>query len=535
MNKILGILLLLVFVCVGTTLLSDKFVLTTNVENVLRYSAEFGIIGIGVGLVIITGGIDLSIGSVIGLVGCVLPLLLVNREWSVPASLLAVMLMSLVIGLAHGFLITKMKLQPFIVTLCGLLVYRGLARWITADQPMGFGGEFKDSLRLLAIGKPCSAVFLAMLFGIGVTLWSGWWLVHSRRRHSPLDEAGPRCWTLPLVGMLVGILLIVIGSSRFWFGYQIDMGGTLISLGPLSVPSWSTTVAERGLEMPKFLMTLSGWGVLPGLLWLSCLLLVRRGLMSILLPLATGGVTAGLVWTATTLVDQPDDWFWLGTNWAQTLRIISVFSSLGLLMASLAWLGRRSVRIVGTAACAPLGLTAACTILWLLGTTPLGQTLVPTPVLVLILVAFAASIFLNQTIYGRYLLALGNNEEAARFSGINTDRMIILAYVLCSLAAGLGGIIFSLDINSIQPSGHGNFYELYAIAAAVLGGCSLRGGEGTIFGIIIGAAVMRVLYNSINLIGIPSQLEFTIIGLVILLGVIADEVVKRIASRQSKE
>ena len=183
---------------------------------------------------------------------------------------------------------------------------------------------------------------------------------------------------------------------------------------------------------------------------------------------------------------------------------------------------------------APLMLTAACAILWLLGQTPLGQTLIPAPLIVLTVMAVAASVFLNQTIYGRYLLALGNNEEAARFSGINTDRMIILAYVLCSLAAGLGGILFALDTNSIQPSSHGNFYELYAIAAAVLGGCSLRGGEGTILGVVIGAAVMRVLYNSINLIGIPSQLEFAIIGLVILLGVVADEVVKRIASRQAQ-
>jgi ribose transport system permease protein len=98
------------------------------------------------------------------------------------------------------------------------------------------------------------------------------------------------------------------------------------------------------------------------------------------------------------------------------------------------------------------------------------------------------------------------------------------------VTAGIGGILFALDVNSVQPAVHGNFYELYAIAAAVLGGCSLRGGEGTILGVVIGAAVMRVLYNEINILGIPTQLEFAIIGAVILLGVIADEIVKRIAS-----
>ena len=117
--------------------------------------------------------------------------------------------------------------------------------------------------------------------------------------------------------------------------------------------------------------------------------------------------------------------------------------------------------------------------------------------------------------------------------------MIIWAYVICSSLAGLGGILFSLDINSVQPSGYGNFYELYAIAAAVLGGCSLRGGEGSILGVVIGTAVMRLLNNSISLLGIPSQLEFAIIGAVILAGVLADELVKRWAaarrSRRSSE
>ena len=107
--------------------------------------------------------------------------------------------------------------------------------------------------------------------------------------------------------------------------------------------------------------------------------------------------------------------------------------------------------------------------------------------------------------------------------------------MICSGLAGLGGVLFALDVNSIQPAMHGNFYELYAIAAAVLGGCSLRGGEGSILGVVIGAAVMRVLYNSINLLGIPTQLEFAIIGLVILLGVVADELIRRAVARRREQ
>jgi ribose/xylose/arabinose/galactoside ABC-type transport system permease subunit len=104
------------------------------------------------------------------------------------------------------------------------------------------------------------------------------------------------------------------------------------------------------------------------------------------------------------------------------------------------------------------------------------------PFLILVLVALGAATLLHGSVWGRHLLALGKNETAARYSGIEVRRVVLLAYVLCSGLAGLGGILFALDVNSIQPAVHGNFYELYAIAAAVLGGTSLRGGEGSILG-----------------------------------------------------
>ena len=129
-------------------------------------------------------------------------------------------------------------------------------------------------------------------------------------------------------------------------------------------------------------------------------------------------------------------------------------------------------------------------------------------------------------------MALGRNQEAARYSGINTDRLVLLAYVICALLSGFTGILFILEFNTVQASTSANFYELYAIAAAVLGGCSLRGGEGSIIGVIIGAAVMRVLYTSIFLLDMPQQLEFVIIGLAILAGVVVDELVKRFAAHR---
>ena len=314
MKKILGITGLLVAVFMLTAILEPKFMTPYNLQNTIRWTSLFGIISIGAAFVIITGGIDLSVGSLIALTGVLLPMMLINLGFSIPVALIMVLLISLLIGVMHGLLITKVGMQPFVVTLCGLLFYRGFARWLTGDQTQGFGSEF-DGLRQIAIGR------------------------------------------------------------------------------------------------------------------------------------------------------------------------IPITESFGL----------------------------------------------PMPFVVMVVLALLAGFFLNYTVWGRYLLALGRNEEAARYSGINTQRMVILAYMIASLTAGIGGILFALDVNSVQPAVHGNFYELYAIAAAVLGGCSLRGGEGTILGVIIGSAVMRVLYNAINILGIPTQLEFAIIGAVILLGVMTDEVIKRLA------
>jgi ribose transport system permease protein len=235
----------------------------------------------------------------------------------------SVLLIGLVLGLIHGLLITKVELQPFVVTLCGLLVYRGVARWLTGDQVQGFKTEYADSIQRLAVGK--------------------------------------------------------------------------MSLG---------------------------------------------------------------------------------------------FTSHG--------------EVIG----------------------------IPYPFFILIITGVLASIFLNKTIWGRYMQAVGHNEAAARYSGINTHRVTIVAYVICAVLACVGGMLFALSNNSVSPSAFGNFFELYAIAAAVLGGCSLRGGEGGILGVVIGTAVMQTLKNSILLLGISDTLEFVIVGLVLLAGVIADQYIKRIIDRR---
>jgi ribose transport system permease protein len=145
------------------------------------------------------------------------------------------------------------------------------------------------------------------------------------------------------------------------------------------------------------------------------------------------------------------------------------------------------------------------------------------PFILLIIISLVTWVFLHRSVYGRYLFAIGRNAEAARYAGINTRRIITLAYVISGALTAISGIIFAFYTNSVSPANHGNSYELYGIAAAVLGGCSLRGGEGSVVGILVGTALLQVLRNLVNLLGIPSSLDFAVMGAVILLGVMADQ------------
>ena len=309
MRKELGVFTLLVILCIIVSLRNPQFLSAANIQNMSRLIGMYGIFSIGVGVVIITGGIDLSVGSIFALLGVLLSIMLMERQWFPALAVAAVLGLGTILGTFHGLLITRLRLQPFIVTLCGLLLYRGLARYIASDTTKGFGsGERLESLRQLATG----------------TLF-----------HVPMPF----------------VLLIVVGSV-----------------------SW---------------------------------------------------------------------------------------------------------------------------------------------------------LMLHRSIWGRYIFAVGRNEEAARYSGIDSRVIIASAYVVSGGLAGIAAILIAFYTNSISPSSHGNFYELYAIAAAVLGGCSLRGGEGSIIGIILGTALLQVLRNLVNLLDIPGSLDFAVMGAVILIGAAADELLKR--------
>lgn len=308
-GKELGIFLIIVALIILSRLKNDKVLVPDNLENTGRLIGMYGIFSIGMGLVIITRGIDLSVGSEFALFGVIMAIAL--TQWHLNAILVVLGILALggLLGWGHGALITRVRLQPFLVTLCGLLLYRGLARYIAGDETKGFG-----------------------------------------------DAAG--------------------------FG------------------------------------------------------------------------------------------------WLKNLSLGSIEG-------------------------------------------------VPIPLIILAVLSIVMYFALERSVWGRYLYAVGRNEEAARYAGINARAIVTSSYVLCGILAGLASIQFAFYTNSISPSSHGTFYELYAIAAAVLGGCSLMGGEGTILGIILGTTLLQVLRNLVNLLHIPSSLEFAVMGVVILVGVLVDHLMRR--------
>jgi len=308
-RKEIGVLLLLVVLCAIVAAASPQFLSVTNLQNVGRLVGTYGVFSIGVGIVIVSGGIDLSVGSICALLGVLLSMMLVEWHWPAGLALAAVIALGAALGAVHGLLIGRLRLQPFIVTLCGLLLYRGAARYIADDSTKGFGtGDGFEWMRALASGS-----------------------------------------------------------------------------------------------------------------------------------------VAG----------------------------------------------------------------------------------VPMPFVIMCVMALAAWLLMHRSVYGRHLFAVGNNEEAARYSGVNTRGVIAGAYVISGTLAAVSAVIIAFYTNSVSPASHGNFYELYASAAAVGGGCRLRGGEGSVLGIVMGAALLQVLRNLVNLLDIPSSLDFAVMGAVILIGALADELLGR--------
>jgi ribose transport system permease protein len=342
MSRLLGVFVLVLALYITLMATGKNARSVDNQKEIAKRLGFYGILTLGAGVLIISGGIDLSTGSLVGLGAvCFCRLLaMIMPPWQAG---LIVIAGSAGIGLIHGLLVTKLRLQPFLVTLCGLFIYRGLARWLSKGASVGTSLDVNDLLRF-------------------------------------------------------------------------DPG-----------------LGDRLEKDPDLFETISGR---------------------------------------------------LETLTAQTADMRKLLVS---------------------------------------GTT-FG---VPNQFVLLLLLAALLALFLHGTKYGRYLFAIGANEDAARYAGINTDRYKILAYVLCSTLGGLGSVLYMLDNGTTNATSAGSLLELFAITGAVLGGCSLRGGEGSVPGMLLGAAALPLLRQLCSFGGVGDELEYVVIGGALLVGTIVDELLKR--------
>ncbi len=150
---------------------------------------------------------------------------------------------------------------------------------------------------------------------------------------------------------------------------------------------------------------------------------------------------------------------------------------------------------------------------------------IPIPIIIMAVFALIIGYFLKLTKWGRYIYAIGGNEEASHFSGVNVGRMKILVYTLCGFASGIAGVLFTARFG-VGQSTAGLGYELDVIAAAVIGGISLSGGRGTILGAIVGSLLMGILRNGLVLLNVSAYWQQVAIGIVILFAVILDKKTK---------
>ncbi|MSR52743.1 MAG: ABC transporter permease [Gemmataceae bacterium] len=327
MLRIAGVLILLVTLYVTLRLADENAFGSRNLIDVANRQGFYGVLTLGVAVLIVTGAIDLSIGSVAGLAAITFGLLMGEGVRPIPAAGI-VLLGGMLVGLAHGLLVTRLKLQAFLVTLCGLFIYRGIARYIS-KRPVGL---------------------------------------------SDIQQENP-------------------------------------------------------------------------------------------------SMTDSIDWLRWVLIGKDEN----------------------------------------------------------------SALLFPAQLFVMIMLAVAIGFILHKSVIGRYWYAIGYNESAARYSGIATDRYRVLAFVISSTLASLGGILMLLDVRTADPNTAGTNWELFAITGAVLGGCSLKGGEGTAIGILLGAAVLPLLQNAMSFVEIngkeiPDSVIPVVIGLTLLLGTIVDEFFRRRAA-----
>jgi len=299
-------------------------------------------------------------------------------------------------------------------------------------------------------------------------------------------------------GGLIGLFVVFSLASPYFLTFDNVMGILLATTvnGVLALGA-TFVIITAGIDLSVgTVMTLSA--VMIGVVITNWGLPISLGLLG---GVATGAL-AGLINGLT----------------VSKMKVPPFVATLGMMMAakglSLVISGSKPIYFTGTPAVRGLAMDS------LLGSVIPGLD-VPNAVFYLFGAAIVAGLILGRTILGRYAFAIGSNEEATRLSGVNVDFWKAAVYMLAGIFSGLGGVIIGSRLNSAQPA-LGAGYELDAIAAVVIGGTSLSGGEGTILGTIIGAFIMSVLTNGLRILSVPQEWQMVVTGGIVIVAVYAD-------------
>jgi putative multiple sugar transport system permease protein len=369
-----GMVIALVVIAILFQFLTGGVLLTPlNITNIIMQNSYIILLAFGMLIVIITGEIDLSVGSVVAFVGAISGILLVNQDLPVIVGILLSLLIGAVIGAFNGFWVAYVRIPAFIVTLASMLIFRGLTLVALNGQTIA---PFPDSFRSL------STAFIPDIFNGG---------------------------DLHILTILVGALLTVVYIIFEYRNRQNDK-------------KYNVVTSSNSLFIAKLV------------------------------------IAAVIINTFTFVLAQYE------------------------------------------------GIA-----------------------IVLVLIFFIYLIYasmMNKTVLGRHIYAVGGNENAAKLSGINSNKVKFWVFVNMGVLAALAGLIFAGRLNAATPQA-GTGFELDAIAAAVIGGASMTGGVGTVFGAVIGALVMGILNNGMSIMGIGIDWQQAIKGLVLLAAVTFDILYKK--------
>lgn len=401
----------LLVICIFFHIATDGiFLSAANITNLVRQSSIVGILAIGMLLVIVSGNIDLSVGSMVGFFGGIASIFFMKLEMSLPLVILLTLLIGFIIGCMQGALTAYLRIPAFIVTLGGLLIFRGSIMAIMQGETISVSNEFQNFGSGFLSRQVSIWIFVAFILLFAIT---------QLRKRKTQKEFGIKVSTVPVFATrIISFAALLIFFLWVFMNPQSAIERAQIST-PIHVPDNS--------------------------------------------PLA----------------NQPE---YFSVNHPTADSVIQFAQA--------------------------------------------DDKAIPVPVILMVLLALAVHFIATRTVFGRRVFAIGGNAEAAWLSGINIKLNTMLVFGLCGLLSAVAGIVYTARLGSAAPDAAAG-YELYAIAACVIGGTSLMGGRGTIFGAIIGALIMASLDSGMSILNIEPFYQNIIKGAVLILAVYIDVASKK--------